>query len=491
MPLVHSFQQAYSHDMGREIPHSFFTETDFQHYHKKLEDESHLLRQWFDNGVFDSGRPVAGCELETWLVDEDGSPSPVNAACLEIMGDADASPELSQFNIELNFSPIPLKGRALSDMHESLSSGCTKLTEAALRYGAGCVFTGILPTVHDEHLTLDYISPLNRYFALNEQVMAQRKGRPVELDIVGHEHLQLDRYNIMLESATTSFQIHMQVPQDRAARYFNASMIVSAPLVAISANSPYLFGYDLWTETRIPVFEQSVCAGGYGHAADGPLKRITYGSGYVRESLWECFEENLRHYPVLLPYDFHQPADRMNHLQLHNGTIWRWNRPLIGFSDNQQPHLRIEQRVVAAGPTLVDMIANMAFYYGLVESLAAMERRPEMQLEFSMSRDNFYKAARFGLDARIHWLDGKIYGIKRLIPDHLLDLSWSGLEQLRIDSEEIRYWLGIIEQRAVSGQTGAVWQRKYVAHHGRDMSGLLMAYRRWQSRDIPVHEWSV
>ncbi len=477
--------------MGQEIPHSFFTEADFQHYHKMLEDESRLLRQWFDRGAFDSSKPVAGCELEVWLVDENGMPAPVNAACLKDLDEGQASPELSQFNIELNFNPMPLKNGALSGLHDSLRSGWTRLAEVAKRHGAGCVLIGILPTVRDEHLTLDYISPLNRYFALNEQVLAQRKGRPIEVNIVGHDHLRLDHYDVMLESVTTSFQIHMQVPQDRAARYLNASMITSAPLVAISANSPYLFGYDLWAETRIPVFEQSICARGYGHAADGPLRRVTYGSDYVRESLWECFEENLRHYPMLLPHDFNQPIDRMSHLQLHNGTIWRWNRPLVGFSDNHLPHLRIEQRVVPAGPALVDMVANMAFYYGLVESLATTEQRPEMQLEFAMSRDNFYKAARYGLDAHIRWLDGGSYSVKRLILDHLLELSWSGLEQLRIDREQARYWLGIIEQRAISEQTGSVWQRKYVEHYGQDMTQLLKSYRKWQGADVPVHEWSI
>jgi len=477
--------------MGQEIPHSFFTEADFQHYRRMLEDESRLLRQWFDGGVFDGGKPVAGCELEVWLIDEEGAPAPVNAACLEELDEGQATPELSQFNIELNFDPISLNNDVLSCIYDSLRSGWAKLNEVAMRHGAGCVLIGILPTVRDEHLTLDYISPLNRYFALNEQVLAQRKGRPIEIDISGYDHLRMEHYDVMIESATTSFQIHMQVPQDRAARYFNASMITSAPLVAIAANSPYLFGYDLWAETRIPVFEQSVCTGGYGHVTDGALRRITYGSDYVRESLWECFEENLLHYPVLLPYDFNQPVDSMSHLQLHNGTIWRWNRPLIGFSEHRQPHLRIEQRVVPAGPTLVDMVANMAFYYGLTESLANLQLPPEVQLEFAMSQDNFYKAAKSGLDAHIRWLDGGSYTVRRLILEHLLELSRSGLERLRIDADEARYWLGIIEQRTLSEQTGSAWQRKYVAHHGDDMSGLLVAYRNRQSMDVPVHEWSI
>ncbi|TNF99899.1 MAG: glutamate--cysteine ligase, partial [Gammaproteobacteria bacterium] len=370
-----------------------------------------------------------------------------------------------------------------------LVTGWQGLREAARRFDADCVCTGILQTVRNEHLSTQFMSPLNRYYALNEQVLLSRSGRPIELDIVGHEHLHVEQSDVMLESATTSFQIHMQVPQDKAARYINASMVISAPLVALAANSPYLFGHDLWDETRIPVFEQAVSSGGFLHASAGPLKRITFGNNYVRESLWECFEENLDHYPILLPHDFGTASEEMAHLRLHNGTIWRWNRPLIGF--DEQPHLRIEQRVVPSGPSTVDMVANMAFYYGLVETLAHSPVRPEMQLDFAISRDNFYQAARHGLDAHIQWLDGNSISVKRLILDKLMEMAWQGLEQLGISSPDIHQWLGIVEQRVISGQTGTRWQREYVKRHGADMHALLDAYRQGQDSMAPVHEWEL
>jgi gamma-glutamyl:cysteine ligase YbdK (ATP-grasp superfamily) len=334
------------------------------------------------------------------------------------------------------------------------------------------------------------MSPLNRYAALNEQVFLRRQGEPIHIDVVGHQRLVMDQHDVMLESAATSFQIHLQVHQDQAARYLNASMIISAPMVAVAANSPYLFGYDLWDETRIPVFEQSVASGGYAQAAHGPLKRITFGNDYVRESLWECFEENLQHYPVLLPHDFKTPVEEMAHLQLHNGTIWRWNRPLIGFHEGK-PHLRIEHRVIPSGPSVVDMIANMAFYYGLVEFLAHQEKPPEVLLEFAHARENFYKAAKHGMSANILWLHGNNIQISKLILEHLMEQAWLGLERLGVADRDIKKYLCIIEQRVVSNMNGANWQREYVARHGHDMHQLLAAYRERQSSGLPVHEWDL
>jgi len=477
--------------MGQEIPHSSFTKADFLHFEEMLKAESALLKRWFDEGRFTCDHLVGGCELEAWLIDGHGIPAPVNVECLARLDADKAAPELSQFNIELNFDPVVLKQQALSHIHDELVSGWNELRQIAADYSADCVCTGILPTVRDEHLSIEFMSPLNRYAALNEQVLMNRAGKPIRLDIVGREHLQIEHRDVMLESATTSFQIHLKVPQERAARYLNASMILSAPLVALSANSPYLFGHDLWEETRIPVFEQAVASGGYHHAAEGPLKRITFGNGYVLESLWECFAENLEHYPILLPHDFGTPQEQMSHLQLHNGTIWRWNRPLIGFNKDGTPHLRIEQRVVPSGPSMMDLVANMAFYFGLVESMAQQEEPPEMRLDFAMARDNFYQAARYGLDSHIQWLDGNSIRVKKLVLEVLLEQAWEGLEHLGIATDEIHRWLGIIENRVISGQTGSAWQRAWVHQHGRDMHQLLQAYIERQRSGIPVHEWSI
>ena len=290
----------------------------------------------------------------------------------------------------------------------------------------------------------------------------------------------------MLEAATTSFQIHLQVDPGNAARIYNAAKALSAPIVAVAANSPYLFGLDLWDETRIPVFEQAVAVGGSERT-----KRVGFGIRYVEASIFECFEANLHRYPVLLPRLFDEPPERLAHLALHNGTIWRWNRPLIGFGEDGAPHLRIEHRVVPAGPTVADSIANAALFYGAVHALAARPDPIEHHLPFTHAHANFYAAARTGLPARLHWRDGETMSAAELVIGEVLPLAREGLGGLGIDAGEIAHWLGIIADRAASGQTGAAWQRAWVHRHGPDMQAMTLAYLDRQRGGRPVHQWDI
>ncbi len=477
--------------MGQEIRSAHFTGRDFARFQRSLCAETELLRQWFSQQRFAAGGSVAGFELEAWLVDGDYSPAPINEAFLERVSSNWVTPELARFNVELNGQPQCLRGDALRVLHDELSRNWNDCCRVAGELDADLVMIGILPSVREQQLTLANMSGLRRYRALNDQVFRLRHGKPLHLDIVGREHLRTTHYDVMLESATTSFQIHLQVEPATAVRFYNASLIVSAATVAVSANSPYLFGADLWDETRIPLFEQAVELGGFGDAAHGPLRRVSFGTGYARESLMECYLENAEHFPVLLPMTFDTAPEQMSHVCLHNGTIWRWNRPLIGFEDDGRPHVRIEHRVVAGGPTVLDMIANTAFYYGLVHYLARMPTRPEDDIAFALARDNFYAAARFGLQATITWLDGKKASLRTLVLEQLLPLARIGLQTLELDADDIRCYLGIIEDRVRSGQNGSAWQRAYVESHGRDMQSLAAAYTERQHSGVPVHQWSV
>jgi gamma-glutamyl:cysteine ligase YbdK (ATP-grasp superfamily) len=280
------------------------------------------------------------------------------------------------------------------------------------------------------------------------------------------------------------------VPLDLAVRAYNASVIVSAPLVAVSANSPFFLGKNLWAETRVPLFEQSVEVGGYGGAARGPTRRVTFGTGYVRQSIMELFQENLQHYPVLLPTIIDEAPEQFSNLRLHNGTLWRWNRPLIGI-ENGQHHLRIEHRVVPAGPSIVDAIANAAFYYGLAAHYAGCEIAPEVQMPFEIARDNFYRAAQYGLDASLTWLDGKKYKMQTLVLNALLPLARKGLDELHMNPADAERSLAIIEARTRNMCNGAAWQRAFVAKHGPDMAALTAAYVERQNSGAPVHEWTL
>jgi gamma-glutamyl:cysteine ligase YbdK (ATP-grasp superfamily) len=477
--------------LGQEIHSTRFSETDFERFREHLEEETYLARQLAAAGRFDDHHPVAGFEIEAWLVDEDRQPAPVNRAFLKAFDDPLATPELALFNVELNTRAHTLTGTALSDLHREMTDTWGRARSAAVRTGAQLLLTGILPTLRPEHLCLANMSDMKRYRALNEQVFRSRGGRPLKLDVVGREHLHHVHHDVMLEAATTSFQIHLQTPLAVAHKVYNASILASAPVVALAANSPYLFGRDLWDETRIPVFEQAVEVGGYEQAARGPLRRVSFGSGFARESVLECFEENLEHFPPLLPMHFDDPPERFSHLRLHNGTIWRWNRPLIGFDDHGRPHIRVEHRVVPAGPTLADSIATAAFYYGLVEELVNTPGGPEGVMGFPRARDNFYQAARHGLEAQVEWPAGKRHPVRHLVLDTLLPRARSGLVRLGLAAGDIDRYLGVVGERVRTGQTGAVWARRFVAAHGRDERALVEAYLAHQLTDTPVHEWPV
>ncbi|MDH5444090.1 MAG: glutamate-cysteine ligase family protein [Gammaproteobacteria bacterium] len=477
--------------MGEEIQSSQFTQQDHERYREYLLKETDRLRRYFETGRFEAHGGVAGFELEAWLIDSLYRPVSGNDEFLSRFNNPLASPELASFNIEVNGTPRQLEGHVFSAMHNELNETWQACQQTAGQMDARVVMTGILPTVQNEDLNLANMSRMERYRALNREVVRTRRGKPIVLDINGNEHLKLTHRDVMLESAATSFQIHLQMNPAESVRLFNASIVLSAPLLAMSANSPYLFGKDLWDETRIPLFEQSVPVGGFDGAKFGPIRRVTFGSGYVRHSLMEFFEENLQHYPILLPVNLEHETQKFAHLRLHNGTIWRWNRPLVGFSDDGQVHLRLEQRVVPAGPTVVDEIANAAFFYGAVIALAEQEIPIESQLEFDKARDNFYKTAQLGLRATTCWANDKQVPVRELILKHLLPLSKLGLERLGVSNSDIRQYLDIIQQRVESGANGATWQRAWVKRHGRDMTDLAAAYVERQQTGEPVHTWTV
>ncbi len=473
--------------MGQEIGKTQFSASEYETFGQRLKQETDLLARWIGEGRCSSLGPVTGFELEAWLVDSDMNPAPANAEFLAAFANPLACPELARFNVEFNTEPRRLEGTALSELHADLLGLWTQALATAESLGLNLLAIGILPTVREAMLNLDAISAMNRYRALNEQVLAARRQEPLKLRIQGREHLEHLHTDVMLEAAATSFQIHLQVPLDSARAYYNAALLASAPLVAISANSPFLFGKNLWEETRIPLFEQAVETGGYGGVAHGPLRRVSFGTGYAQHGIAELFEENLRHFPVLLPILSGEAPERLPHLRLHNGTIWRWNRPLVGFDPDGTPHVRIEHRVIPAGPSIVDMIANAAFYYGLAESFA--RERWEQDIAYPWAKDNFYQAARHGLNGLAVGRTGDKARLDAWILRELLPLAESGLASLGLAKQDIDYYLGIVERRAATGLTGGEWQRRFIARHPNDFAALTREYLNRQHTGEPVHQW--
>jgi len=472
--------------MGQEITQSSFGAEDFAEFHQRLVDETELLQHWMADGLLETDEPMAGSEIEAWLVDDQGRPAAVNQAFLADMDDPMVVPELSAFNVELNTQPRHYGDGMFERMHTELADLWQRCETTAQLQGAHMLMIGILPTIQQSALCLGNISSMQRYQALNEQVLHMRHGEPLRIDIRGRQHLLLSHEDVMLEAATTSLQLHLKVSASQAAKAYNLSKIISAPMVALSSNSPYLFGLDLWGETRIPLFEQSVAVGASDYS-----KRVTFGVRFAQHSVMECFDANRDRYPVLLPQLMDEPLEQLAHLRLHNGSIWRWNRPLVGFDEDGRPHCRIEHRVAPSGPSTRDVIANSAFYFGLITEYLATEQAPERELPFLRVKEDFYHCAHSGLDAKVTWLDGQTGRVAELILQKLLPAAQQGLARMSVSETEAKYWLGIIRDRVTSEQTGTRWQRSWVAAHGKDFSGLVQSYLVNQLSGRPVHQWSV
>lgn len=469
--------------MGQEISSEVFTAADRAEYARRLQQETDLLLQQIADGHFADQPAVAGFEIEGWLIDDHYRPAARCDQLLTLLNEPLLTTELARFNIELNTPPRVLERNALSLFEQDLQKLLQRTDQQASALGCHLFLIGILPDASDDDFTRANMTDAHRYHALNEQVLQARAEQPLEFNISGPEHLQLTRQSVMMESAATSFQIHLQVPVTQAHHYYNAAMMLSGPLLAMAGNSPFLLNHQLWEETRIPLFEQSINAGKQHR------QRVSFGSGFARDTITECFVENLQQYPILLPMLSEQPAERFPHLRLQNGTIWRWNRPLIGFDDEGLPHIRIEQRALPAGPTVKDMLANAAFFYGLIQTLAEQLIQHDIELpDFDATRDNFYHAARYGLNTTQRWFGDRIE-VRALILETLLPMAKAGLETLQLTADDSDTFLDIIEARTRSGQTGARWQQQQLDYFQGDMQAMLSAYDQHQRHGQPVHSW--
>ncbi|MEZ5500084.1 MAG: hypothetical protein R3E77_11740 [Steroidobacteraceae bacterium] len=476
--------------MGQEVIEEAFTVRHHTVFRERLRDETKHLKRWFDERRFaaDSNHSV-GIELEAWLVDADHMPTPQNASFIAACGDERVVPELSRFNFELNVAPQVLQGRCLTGMHDELRSLWTQCDSTARQLSILPVAIGTLPTIRDDMLQPDWMSDSARYRALGQELMRLRGEKPLHVRIEGDDILDLHCNHIMLEAACTSLQVHLQVNQDDAVDCYNAAILGAAPLLAAATNSPFLYGRSLWAETRIPAFEQATAAHGFRDAHGNEVLRVTLGSGYLRKSMFELFLENLA-YPALLP-SLDENCDRLGHLRLHNGTIWRWNRPIIGYGADGQAHLRIEHRVMPAGPSVDDTMANVAFCCGLTLAIADDETPAEQLATFEQARQNFYRCARFGLEAEVIWR-GSTTRVQQLLHGFLLPAAREALARRDIARSDLDYYFDdILLPRILSGRTGSTWQRAFRHTQAASFQALTERYVHWQRSGVPVHTWTI
>ena len=490
--------------MGRDIQAIKISGEDRRRYRDKVRRSLDVFARMLRERLFEENPSTVGQEIELNLVDEHGLPSMRNAAALDAIASPAWATEVGQFNLEINVPPRTLDGDALATLETELRSELNSADVRARTVGSRLVMVGILPTLTEHDVDEDSMSANERYKVLNEQIFAAR-GEDMRIEIEGAEQLLTHTDSITPESACTSVQLHIQVSPDAFADYWNAAQSIAAVQVALAANSPYLFGRQLWHETRITLFEQATDTRSDELKEQGVRPRVWFGERWIT-SVFDLFEENLRYFPALLPIcEDEDPLavldagaiPELAEMSLHNGTIYRWNRPVYGIVAGR-PHLRVENRVLPAGPTIADVIANAAFYYGLVRALAEADRPIWTQLSFATAAENLHEAARYGLDAHLYWPGVGDTPVSELILRRLLPLAREGLTRWKVDGAVADRLLGIVEQRCLTGQNGAAWQIATVdklTESGLDRREALRRMTqgyidRMHSND-PVHTWSV
>jgi hypothetical protein len=491
--------------MGQEVSATVFSREDRQRYRQKVRANLDVFARLLAESRFDRDRRSVGLEVELNLTDLAGDPAMVNAQVLERVASADFQTELGQFNVEIGVEPRLLVDGVFSELEEALRGTLNCAEREANGVDAHMMLIGILPTIDSRHLNADALSANPRYKLLNEQIFAVR-GEDLEIQIAGVERLSTRADTIAPEAACTSMQLHQQVPPEDFGRHWNAAQAIAGVQLAVGANSPFFFGKELWRETRIALFEQATDTRPEELKAQGVRPRVWFGDRWIT-SIFDLFEENVRYFSALLPIvDDEDPLETLERgdvptlgeLRLHNGTVYRWNRPIYEVSRGM-PHLRVENRVLPAGPTVVDMLANTAFYYGLVRVLADADRPVWSQMSFSAAEENFHRGARDGIEATLYWPGVGEVPAAELVLRRLLPLAGEGLDRWGIDPRDRDRLLGIVERRCVSLVNGASWQAAvfHELYEGRRMDRfdalreMTLRYRELMHGNEPVHEWPV
>lgn len=462
------------------------------------------LEQMLEGGMIEEGVRRIGAEQEMFLIDPNLRPVPAAMTILNKIGDPHFVTELGMFNLELNLDAQLFQHDCLSRMERQLQELLAHLKRVAAEEGVGIILTGILPTIRKSDLGLDNMVPNPRYQALN-RAMTELRGGAYEFYIRGVDELSVKHDTVMVEACNASFQVHYQVGASEFAQHYNIAQALAGPILAAATNSPLLFGKRLWHETRIALFQQAVDTRSRSHHLRESTPRVTFGSGWVRKSVTELYREDVTRFRTLVGTDLDEDpmekvaqgvAPNLRALRLHNGTVYRWVRACYGITDGKA-HLRLENRVMPSGPSVLDEIANAAFWVGLMRALPTHVEDVTKLMEFEHAKVNFDNAARHGLAANFIWFEGEEIGAQKLILDKLLPLASEGLSLAGIRDVDRERYLGTIARRISTGRTGSRWLLKSLegmknnGTAGERLTALTSAIMARQKQDRPVADWEL
>lgn len=487
--------------------HSVSNKTDerqLQEFTKALLCDIQALEKMLTDGLMQDDIVRVGAEQEMFLVDSAMRPAPIAMEVLDKLKDARLTTEIGKFNLEANLTPLEFKGNCLTEMEREIQELVGMVRESAKQFNSDVLLVGILPTLQVSDLSLENITPLPRYYEL-DRVITKLRGGSFNIHIKGLDEINLKHDNTMLESANTSFQVHLQVGTDDFVNAYNWAQVAIAPVLAGAVNSPLLLGHRLWKETRLALFQHSVDVRSTTHQARNHPTRVSFGEGWVKDSILEIFREDVTRFRIILTRQLEEDSldvlakggiPKLHAWRLHNGTVWRWNRACYGIT-NGKPSLRIENRALPAGPTIIDEMANQAFFLGLMTALPKEYDDVTKLMNFDDAKGNFFAAARHGLKAQLTWIDGQIISAYSLILNHLLPIAREGLKDHGIDSADIDKYLGVFEERVRSEQTGAMWTLNSLANmQGQGKLNLRLrvlteTMKKNQQSGDPVHLWKL
>jgi CBS domain-containing protein/gamma-glutamyl:cysteine ligase YbdK (ATP-grasp superfamily) len=429
-----------------------------QHLIKDLEALDIMLKK----GLIETQPIRIGAEQEFFVTTKDFFPNNNSVEILEAINDEHFTTEIGKYNLEINSDPLELKNDCFSELHVQLKKLIEKATETAKTKDSKIVLSGILPTLRLKHIKDNYMTDRPRYHVLNNALKSSRREH-FKIHIKGVDELNLIHDSVMLEACNTSFQTHLQIDPKEFVEKYNWAQAISGPVLSSCANSPILFGRELWAETRIALFTQSIDTRTNSFIFNEKQSRVSFGDGWENGSVTDIFRDHISRFRSLLTSNKHDDSiekleqgeiPKLKALQLHNGTVYKWNRVCYGVGDGK-PHLRIECRYIPSGPTLTDEIANMVFWVGLMLGQPEHYKNIHKKMDFKDVKKNFFKAARNGMETQFKW-NNKLISAKDLIINELIPIAKKGLQKAKINEADITKYLSVISRRSES-KNGSQW----------------------------------
>lgn len=490
--------------MGEERVKLADSQEEVQHFMKAVLKDIRALDRMLQGDWFETDPIRIGAEQEVCLLDEHVKAAPWGMEVLSKLDDrGDFTTEFAKFNLEINLKPLEFKGRCLRHLEENLQQDVDYMRSVVEEMGGDILLTGILPSIRKSDVDIKNITPLQRYRALC-QAISKMRGEQFDLRIQGMDELLMKFDSPLVEACNTGFQIHLQVTPDEFVQKYNIAQAITGPVLAASVGSPFLFGKRLWSETRIALFQQSVDTRTAGDHLRESSPRVTFGNEWVNKSILDIYQEDTARYRVMLSATLEEDVDKLlnegtppqlNALQVHNGTVYRWNRPCYGVA-NGKAHLRIENRALPSGPTVTDEIANTAFWLGLMNKMDDYYPDVRNVMKFDNARHNFVAASKLGLDTTFRWFNDERLNAVDLITEQLLPIAREGLDKASVNTSDINSYLGIIRKRVTKGQTASTWMiNNYGDLVSEDnpqeqvLAAITTAMVKNQKKGEPVHKW--